>query len=196
MILTAVQGREVMLAFGVGRAVVAAGPDLGPEVQALAAGDPGALGRLYDLCAPQLYRVAVWRAGNRADAADAVQDVFVRLARNPAGLVRARDPRAYLLAMAHHAAVDRQRASEHAVQLDAFFAPAPAIDHARGIDARRAAAAIAALPPAQRATVYLHDFADLTFREIGRVTGVPTFTAASRYRLALERLRRVMGVKP
>ena len=196
MILTAVQGRELMLAFGAGRAVAAASSDLGPEVRALAAGDPEALGRLYDLCAPELYRIAVWRSGNRADAADAVQDVFVRLARNPGRLARARDPRAYLLTMAHHAAVDRQRDSESAVQPDAFLAHAPAPDHARGIDGRRAASAIAALPPAQRATVYLHDFAGLTFREIGRVTGVPTFTAASRYRLGLEHLRRVMGVHP
>jgi DNA-directed RNA polymerase specialized sigma24 family protein len=44
--------------------------------------------------------------------------------------------------------------------------------------------------------VFLKHFAELTFREIGRVTGVPMFTAAARYRLALRRLRQHLRVEP
>ena len=65
-----------------------------------------------------------------------------------------------------------------------------------GLDARAEAGRIekkmAALDPPQREAVCLHIYLGLTFREIGRVTGVPTQTAASRYRLAIERLRREM----
>ena len=61
------------------------------------------------------------------------------------------------------------------------------------MDADRATAALSQLPTAQREAVYLHHFAGLAFREIGRVTGVPTFTAASRYRLGIARLRRALG---
>ena len=46
------------------------------------------------------------------------------------------------------------------------------------------------LPVVQRIAVYLHCFAGLSFREVGKATGVPTFTAASRYRLAVRKLRR------
>jgi DNA-directed RNA polymerase specialized sigma24 family protein len=42
--------------------------------------------------------------------------------------------------------------------------------------------------------VFLKHFADLTFKEIGRVTGVPTFTASSRYGAAMRRLRAGMEV--
>ena len=52
------------------------------------------------------------------------------------------------------------------------------------------------LPPAQREAIYLRHFAGCSFAEIGRATGVPTFTAASRYRLGLQRLRRLVGVEP
>ena len=52
------------------------------------------------------------------------------------------------------------------------------------------------LPPPQREALYLRHFAGLTFAQIGRVAGVPTFTAASRYRLGIRRLRRMMGIEP
>jgi DNA-directed RNA polymerase specialized sigma24 family protein len=41
----------------------------------------------------------------------------------------------------------------------------------------------------------LRAWAGLSFREIGRALGVSTFTAASRWRLALARLRRAFGVE-
>jgi len=72
------------------------------------------------------------------------------------------------------------------------FLAAPETDDARAIDAARASKLVAQLPPAQRDVVYLRHFADCTFAAIGDITGVPTFTAASRYRLGIERLRRLM----
>lgn len=67
-----------------------------------------------------------------------------------------------------------------------------AADAARRVDAERASRHLAKLPPAQRDAVYLRHFADGTFAAIGRVTGVPAFTAASRYRLGIGKLRRLM----
>jgi len=52
--------------------------------------------------------------------------------------------------------------------------------------------ALGALPVAQREVIVLHLAQGFTFREIGRIASVPTFTAASRYRLGLERLRRTL----
>jgi DNA-directed RNA polymerase specialized sigma24 family protein len=51
------------------------------------------------------------------------------------------------------------------------------------------AAAVAALPEAQREVVALKIDAGLTFAEIAAVTGTSLNTAASRYRYALEKLR-------
>ncbi len=155
-----------------------------------AEGDGDALGAMYDALADEIFAVALWRTGSRADAADVVQDVFVRVASRPSSLAGIRHPRRYLLAMAHAGAVDRQRSRRPEVDVDdAPFLEAASLDAGRTIDAERATRALANLPGAQRVTIYLHHFRDLSFREIGRITGVPTFTAASRYRLGIARLR-------
>ena len=44
--------------------------------------------------------------------------------------------------------------------------------------------------------MFLRHFMGMSFREMAAVTAVPTFTAASRYRLAMRRLRRLIGVEP
>jgi len=160
----------------------------------LAAGDLDALGALYDHCAEDLHGLALWRLGCAADAADVVQEVFVRLATRGGRLSRVRDPRAYLLTMAHRAAVDRFRRRAREAPLDDLLVPALEASPELGTDARRASRRLAELPPAQREALYLRHFAGLSFAEIGRVTRVPTFTAASRCRLGLERLRHLLGV--
>jgi DNA-directed RNA polymerase specialized sigma24 family protein len=50
-----------------------------------------------------------------------------------------------------------------------------------------------ALSDAQREVVVLHLVDGYSFREIGGMTGVSLFTAAGRYRDALDRLRAFLG---
>ncbi len=49
---------------------------------------------------------------------------------------------------------------------------------------------LAELPTLQREVIVLHLVEGFSFLEIGRLTGVSMFTAAGRYRLAINRLRR------
>lgn len=167
---------------------------LTPALAALAGGDLDALEAIYDACAADLFGLALWRTGSREDAADVLQEVLVRLAGRGSKLRRVRDPRAYLLAMAHSAAVDIVRRRRITVEAgDALLEPVRP-DPGTAADAARASRLLLGLPAAQREAVYLRHFAGLSFAEIGDVTGVPTFTAASRYRLGIGRLRSLMGV--
>jgi len=160
----------------------------------LAGGDVDALGAIYDQCAGDIHALALWRTGGSAEAADVVQEVFVRLATTRARLATVRDPRRYLLAMAHRAAVDRKRMWRRMQPLDQpALLKAASLELDRQFDAERASRLLHGLPPPQREAICLRHFSDLSFREIGRVTGVPTFTAASRYRLGMRRLRKLMG---
>ena len=167
---------------------------LGPIVARVAQGDPEALGPLYDALAPEIFAAALWRTGSRADAADVVQEVFVKIATAPGLLKGVKHPRRYVLTMAHRSAIDRTRARHPDAPIDdALLVQTSDLDAGRSLDAARATAALRELPDAQREAIYLHHFAGHSFREVGRITRVPTFTAASRYRLGIARLRALLG---
>lgn len=172
-----------------------AGGDLQALFGRIEAGDAAALGAVYDLTAGDLYALALWRAGSPADAADAVQEVFVALATTRARLGRVLRPRSYLLRMAHRAACRIARRRRSAEAIDDLLLPAPGMDPERRAQAQQIAGRLRELPARQREVIYLHLLPGLNFREIGAVTGVSRFTAASRYRLGMARLRRLMGVE-
>ncbi|MCW8985855.1 MAG: RNA polymerase sigma factor [Thermoanaerobaculales bacterium] len=161
----------------------------------LAAGRLAALDELYDAAAPSLYGLALWRTGSKEDAADVVQDVFLRVAEQGARLAKVRNPRAWLLTVARRAAVDvtRRRSRRAADSLDDFPFLTAADDHGeRLLDAAQVSVLLSALPESFREVIYLKHFVGCTFAEIGEVVGVPKFTAASRYRNGIQKLRKLM----
>ena len=180
---------------------VEAGDDwlLASLLAGIADGSREALAHLYERLAGAVFGIALWRTGSREDAAEVVQETFLRVARRRDELRRVRRPRVWVLTIAHRLAVDATRRRARLVHdPDAVLAllEAPVGDPARALDAARASSLLATLPPRQREAVFLHHFEGLTFAAVGAVTGVPTFTAASRYRLAIARLRRALEVHP
>jgi RNA polymerase sigma-70 factor (ECF subfamily) len=162
----------------------------------LAAGDAAALETIWVLASRRLYGLALWRTGCEEDARDVVQEVFVRLASRRGELRAVAAPPVWLLAVTHNAAIDslRRNARRRTEPLEtASHVTAPGADPERAAAARSASDALTRLAPAQREAVLLHHVAGCSFREIGAITGVPAFTAASRCRLALAHLRRLMG---
>ncbi|MGQ9807634.1 MAG: RNA polymerase sigma factor [Armatimonadota bacterium] len=144
---------------------------------------------LYDLHAPALYRYARSLTGSAEDAEDAMQEVFVRLAR--AGR-RPEDPRSYLMKAVRNQCLvvirSRSRRADAARRLADGLAPGRL---AVPVDGRAdIAEAVQALPLEQREVLILKAVEQMTFEEIASVTGVSANTAASRYRYAVARLRR------
>jgi len=161
----------------------------------LADGRVDALDSLYDLAATDVYRLALWRTGSPEDAEDVVQDVFVRVAEQGQRLASVRQPRRWLLSVTHRRSIDlvRQKKRRRTEPLEEVpFLVAVSTDPDRKIEARSLSRLIARLPDKQREVLLLRHFADCTFSDIGRIVGVPTFTAASRHRLAIARLRRLL----
>jgi RNA polymerase sigma-70 factor (ECF subfamily) len=159
----------------------------------LADGKERALEEIYDKAAGRIFGLALWRTGSREDACDVVQEVFVRLVEQGNKLRKVKKPQAWILTVAHRVAVDatrRRRKSEPLERCE--YLEATHGDAGRELDAERAGSLLAGLPSAQREAIYLRHYADCTFAEIGRITGVPTFTAASRYRLGISKLRELM----
>lgn len=161
----------------------------------IAVGSERAMACLYRRLAGPVFALALWRTGCREDAADVVQETFLRVARHGRRLHEVRRPRVWVLTIAHRLAVDAIRRRRRLVAdpaADLALLEAPTAEPGRALDAARASALLAGLPAKQRAAVFLHLYEGLTFAAVGDVTGVPTFTAASRYRLGIARLRRAL----
>jgi RNA polymerase sigma-70 factor (ECF subfamily) len=153
------------------------------------------LERLYDEHAQPLYAFLLNLARDEADTRDLLQDVFVKLARDEDLLAGVRDERAFLIRLAHNAAIDlmRRRGTRYktreqfAAEIISPFAPTSDPDEQTFRAAL--AGALAQLPPEQRAVVHLKLWDGLTFEQIADALDIPLNTAASRYRYGLDKLR-------
>lgn len=156
---------------------------------------PGELERLYDEHAQALFAYLLNFTRSEAETRDVLQEVFIRLARQPDLLDEAREPRAFLLRLAHNLAVDRIRRRDSREGREEVwvagrlqpFAATPDPDEAAFREAL--ADALAELPPAQRAVVHLKLWEGLTFETIAALLGIPLNTAASRYRYGIDKLQ-------
>ena len=163
--------------------------------QDLVDGRLAALAELYDAAAPKLYGLALWRTGSEEDAADVVQDVFVRVVEQGPRLAKVKNPKAWLLTVTHRAAIDvtRRRRRREAEPIEEFpYLTAADGSSERILDAAQVSVLLAGLPESVRDIIYLKHFAGCTFAEIGEIVGVPKFTAASRYRNGVSKLRQLM----
>jgi len=153
------------------------------------------IAQLYDAHAAALFAFLLNLTRDEADTRDLLQEIFVKLAREPARLAGVRVERAFLVQLAHNAAIDllrrrgtRERTKENfAAEMISPFAPATEPDEEMFRQAL--AAALAALPAEQRAVVHLKLWGDLTFAEIAAALEITPNTAASRYRYGLDKLR-------
>jgi RNA polymerase sigma-70 factor (ECF subfamily) len=167
------------------------GPD--PLLAELAAGRAEAFAKLYDRFGGRLHRAAWGMLGRREDAEEAVQEVFMALVRSRDRLSEVRDLTAYLFTALRRVAgrlaarQARQPVAAEEVVRQAVSGEGPPSSNPRG---ERLDRALRALPPKQREVIAMKIDGELTFAQIAAVLGVSPNTAASRYRYALEKLRR------
>ncbi len=160
----------------------------------LRAGDTGALEDVWRDWARPLHNYAFALSGSQEEADDVVGEVMVALARQGRRLARVREPVAYLFAAVRNRVRTRWRRGWR--RAGAPPADGGATDSQQLQDGVAVREAVLALPLEQREVVVLHVWGGLTFDEAGRVVGVSANTAASRYRYALEKLRKVMADEP
>jgi RNA polymerase sigma-70 factor (ECF subfamily) len=153
------------------------------------------IARLYDEHAQPLFAFLLNLTRDEADTRDLLQEIFIKLAREPRLLDVVREERAFLIRLAHNSAIDlmrrcgtRERTKENfAAEIISAFAPTHDPDEATF--RQELSKALAELPPEQRAVAHLKLWAGLTFEEIATALEIPPNTAASRYRYAIDKLR-------
>jgi len=156
---------------------------------------PADIERLYDEHAQALFAFLLNLTRDEDDTRDVLQEVFVKLARQPELLRAARDARAFLIRLAHNAAIDLMRRRSVRTRHNEQFGAEKISPFAATADPDETAfrdelsAALGELPPDQRAVVHLKLWEGLTFEQIATVLEIPQNTAASRYRYGLDKLR-------
>ena len=156
---------------------------------------PDLLDRLYDAHTPALYAFLLNLTRDEEDTRDLLQEIFLKMAREPSLLAGVGNERAFLLRMARNAVVDlvrRRQVHRHkheslAANAEPLFVQSPDPDTRALREAL--SAALAELPLEQREIVHLKLWEDLTFEGIASLLGIPLNTAASRYRYALDKMR-------
>lgn len=156
----------------------------------------------YRVLAPKLLLFARQWVPSAADAEDVVQTAFVRFwQKQPAA-----EPEHYPLAYAavRTAALDFMRSSTRRSRREnAYYAEQPGtlpplfqggLEQAE--DAAMLQAALARLSPEQREVLVLRIWGELTFAQIGQVLSESINTVASRYRTAVQALRKIFNTQP
>jgi RNA polymerase sigma-70 factor (ECF subfamily) len=153
-----------------------------------------------DRHAPGMLLLARQFVPSAADAEDVVQEAFLRFwwARQRGDQFVA-DPVAYLFGCVKHTAVDWQRGGQRRLRREQALASAraeaapdePLLTGPLEQEERRIAieAALVRLPAPQREVLIMKIWAGLSFPQIAQALGIPSDTAASRYRYAVAKLR-------
>lgn len=176
-------------------------------------GDKAAFAALVRRHQTPLYNFSLRHLRAQAAAEDVVQDAFVRVVQKAADFKHEARFTTWLYTIARNLCIDHLRKQVHRKH--------PSLDQAKAgegdgegptlgeqtADARasverdatgselkkRIAKAVETLPEEQREVFLMREVANLPFKEIAEVTGVPENTVKSRMRYALERLQQALS---
>lgn len=172
-------------------------------VRAAAEGERGAFEELVRQYARQVGAVARRLLDNPEDAADAVQETFLRAYQNLSRYRGSGGVRGWLLSIATNVCRDRRRRFwrwRRFLNRDAPALAPPPEDPRAAAEGRLShaelEAAVRALPEGLRTPFVLRFFEDLTGAEIAEIVGCPESTVWSRIYAARRELRKRLGGEP
>jgi RNA polymerase sigma-70 factor (ECF subfamily) len=147
------------------------------------------VGRLYDVHGAALYRYALMILADHAAAEDVVQHVFAAVMRRSEPI---ENEAHYLRRSVRNECYSLLRKKRDSSTGDRqILEPIASAD--LGAEERIALGdAIGALPSEQREVIHLHVFEGMTLREIAIATEESPNTIASRYRYAIDKLRKAL----
>jgi RNA polymerase sigma factor (sigma-70 family) len=179
-----------------------AGRPAAPLLARVARGDAAAVAECLRRYGGLVWSLALRMLANRADAEDAVQEIFLDLWSHAGRF----DPRlaseaTFVALLARRRLIDRRRRTLRRPapqalppQVAGGAEPNPGVELAD--EARKARTALAELRPEQRRVIELAIDQGLTHEEIARVTGLPLGTVKTHARRGLIRLRELLNASP
>ena len=172
-------------------------------LERIAAGDRGAVSECIEQFGGLVWSIARRMTRSRADAEDAVQEIFVDVWRSAGRFDPAQgSEKVFVTTIARRRLIDRIRRarmaqfhdSEECLE-DARWAE-PGTSGEVAVEAERAAKVVANLRPDQRKVLRMGLLEGMTHSEIAKATGMPLGTVKTQMRRGLIQVRKWMGIEP
>jgi RNA polymerase sigma-70 factor (ECF subfamily) len=177
-------------------------PPTSAELERVRARDPEALGRFFERYFDRVFGLVYRLLGDRTQAEDITQEVFLKVHRAADRLDPARDPGPWLMTIAHNACRDLWRSNawklgRRAASLDGDSPVAATLSTNRDEPERTLIAAererlvqeaLTRLPEPLRVAIVMHDYQGLGHEAIAAATGIGHAAARKRYSRALSAL--------
>jgi RNA polymerase sigma-70 factor (ECF subfamily) len=168
-------------------------------------GDRAALQTLYRLTSAKLFGVALRILGERGEAEDVLQEVYVTVWRKADDFDPARaSPMTWLIAISRNRAIDRLRATRRRRHMEPIDAAAKVVDSAPAADTlientetnARLHGCLDGLDADERAALRGAFFDGNTYEELAERTSTPLGTMKSRIRRAMIKLKNCLEPDP
>lgn len=154
-------------------------------------GDRDAFSRIVAHMQQRVFRYCYPMLGNREDAEDATQEVFLRAYRRMATYTESRSFAGWLYTIAHHACMEKHRKKHRFSELFHRLKAETAHSQALGSD-DEALSLLSALPARAKSVVVLRVLHDMTYEQIGEMLGESPAKLRKRFERARKRLRMAM----
>lgn len=152
------------------------------------------IGRWAELYGADLYRFARFRLGSIADAEDAVQDLFVRLATSTSDLGSVASPRSFLIRSLRNLCIDRLK--RRTLSLTSLTEKMDVVqENEAENEVERIKLFMRQLPEEQAEVISMRTAHNLSFAEIAEILDIPTTTAKSRFAYGIDKLRKMLNDK-
>ena len=146
--------------------------------------------QMVEKYASPLFRLAFSYCGNRADAQDVVQEVFLKYLQSPPRCDSPEQLRAWLTTVTANKCKDLLRSAHRRRSAPLADTPAPPGISDEVYEVR---AALEKLPPRLRSAVYLYYYEQLPTKRIAKALGLTDAAVRSRLRQARKRLKELLG---
>jgi RNA polymerase sigma-70 factor (ECF subfamily) len=173
--------------------------DVDALVKRARAGDQAAIGAIYDRLAGRVYRFALFRVGNRADAEDLMQRIFLKMIELlPRYQSRGIPFEAWFFRLARNSVIDHLRGRRHHQPLETLAGidshlPRPDESAEAAMEFERLEEALGKLTPVQKEVIGYRFMAGLNAREIGLVVGKREGSVRALQFRALQAMRRSLA---
>jgi len=155
---------------------------------------------IYQATMPVIFKVAIHIAGNEEAAEDLCHDALIKMSEKAMVFPSINDAKYWLIRVVKNASLNytkrkgrERRAYERALKEDRRTVDSGETELLKGDSVRRVQEALEKLPENLRTVLHLKEYAELNYKEIGRMLGITEGNVKVRVFRAREQLAKLIG---